>query len=265
MRRYTLLGCLPVVLLGGLELLLEHIDAALEDVHVGLVALALLPGGVRLAQLGLGLLEVLLKHREAVLQARDLLLLGQVVLLQLLVPLLSGLGALQRLVRLGAQRVQLLLDPVLHTTSVPLHTGRRRPDAPWSPLVVVVLDWQAVPRTASSLLVSGANRSCCSRDAPPRAPRRCELGKWRHTRPSPQRTMASEHRVELYVYDLTQGLARQLSPALLGQQIDGVWHSAIVAWGREIFFGHGISIVAPPGTTHVRGALGGAAADRVAR
>lgn len=100
---------------------------------------------------------------------------------------------------------------------------------------------------------------------PPRAPRRCELGKWRHTRPSPQRTMACEHRVELYVYDLTQGLARQLSPALLGQQIDGVWHSAIVAWGREIFFGHGISIVAPPGTTHVRGALGGAAADRVAR
>lgn len=94
------------------------------------MALALLPCGVGLAQLGLGLLEVLLKHREAVLQARDLLLLRQVVLLQLLVPLLSGLGALQRLVRLDAQRVQLLLDPVLYAMSVPLHTGRTHPDAP---------------------------------------------------------------------------------------------------------------------------------------
>jgi hypothetical protein len=29
--------------------------------------------------------------------------------------------------------------------------------------------------------------------------------------------------VELYVYDLSQGLARQLSVQLLGKGIDGIW------------------------------------------
>jgi hypothetical protein len=30
-------------------------------------------------------------------------------------------------------------------------------------------------------------------------------------------------KVELYVYDLSQGLARQLSVQLLGKGIDGIW------------------------------------------
>ncbi|KAN0062595.1 hypothetical protein ACQY0O_005127 [Thecaphora frezii] len=55
--------------------------------------------------------------------------------------------------------------------------------------------------------------------------------------------------VKLCVYDLSQGLARQLSLALTGRQIDGIWHTSIVAWDREYFFGQGISIVAP-GTSH---------------
>lgn len=61
----------------------------------------------------------------------------------------------------------------------------------------------------------------------------------------------SEHVVELHVYDLSKGLARQFSQAFLGTQMDGVWHSSIVAWGKEIYFGQGIR-VATPGTTHVR-------------
>ncbi|KAK9806614.1 hypothetical protein WJX73_010142 [Symbiochloris irregularis] len=50
--------------------------------------------------------------------------------------------------------------------------------------------------------------------------------------------------VKLYVYDLSNGLARQLSQSLLGKQIDGVWHSAIVVNGREFYFGGGIQEVA---------------------
>ncbi|XP_070381747.1 uncharacterized protein [Dermacentor albipictus] len=43
--------------------------------------------------------------------------------------------------------------------------------------------------------------------------------------------------VQLYVYDLSKGLAKKLSPALLGRQLPGVWHTSIVVRGREYFFG----------------------------
>ncbi|KAJ9585616.1 hypothetical protein L9F63_002586, partial [Diploptera punctata] len=43
--------------------------------------------------------------------------------------------------------------------------------------------------------------------------------------------------VELYVYDLTKGAARVMSQMFLGRQIDGIWHTAIVVYGREYFFG----------------------------
>jgi len=46
--------------------------------------------------------------------------------------------------------------------------------------------------------------------------------------------------VQLYVYDLTQGLAKQFSMALLGKQIDGVWHTGVVVFGIEYFYGGGI-------------------------
>ncbi|WFD35459.1 hypothetical protein MCUN1_002313 [Malassezia cuniculi] len=59
----------------------------------------------------------------------------------------------------------------------------------------------------------------------------------------------SEHLVELHVYDLSKGLARHLSYAVIGTHIEGVWHSSIVAWGKEIYFGQGIRIV-EPGSTH---------------
>lgn len=30
--------------------------------------------------------------------------------------------------------------------------------------------------------------------------------------------------VELYIYDLTRGLARQFAPALIGRPLDGIWY-----------------------------------------
>lgn len=38
--------------------------------------------------------------------------------------------------------------------------------------------------------------------------------------------------VTLRVYDLSGGMARQLSPALLGKQIDGIWHTGVLVYGK---------------------------------
>ena len=82
--------------------------------------------------------------------------------------------------------------------------------------------------------------------------------------------------MQLYVYDLSGGMARTWSPVLLGRQVgwgswpgggevvagvcpppkqidswtpllsalqlDGIWHTAVVVHGREIFFGGGINV-----------------------
>ncbi|KAH7616644.1 hypothetical protein Ndes2526B_g08741 [Nannochloris sp. 'desiccata'] len=54
--------------------------------------------------------------------------------------------------------------------------------------------------------------------------------------------------VHLYVYDLSGGVARALSPSLLGIQIDAIFHTSVVVRGIEHYFGGGIN-VAPAGTT----------------
>ncbi len=52
--------------------------------------------------------------------------------------------------------------------------------------------------------------------------------------------------VYLYIYDLTKGMARRFSPMFLGKQIDGVWHTGIVAYDTEWYFGNdGISSCPP--------------------
>ncbi|KAG2225956.1 hypothetical protein INT45_006652 [Circinella minor] len=56
--------------------------------------------------------------------------------------------------------------------------------------------------------------------------------------------------VKLYVYDLSNGLARQMSMSLTGRQIDGIWHTAVVLYGHEFYYGQGI-LSSPPGTTHL--------------
>ena len=56
-------------------------------------------------------------------------------------------------------------------------------------------------------------------------------------------------KVQLHLYDLSQGMARAMSAQLLGKQIEGVWHTGIVAFGEEWYFGGGIQRGAP-GFTH---------------
>lgn len=56
-------------------------------------------------------------------------------------------------------------------------------------------------------------------------------------------------KVELYIYDLTQGMAAMMSGMLLGQHFDGIWHTAVVIHGREYFYGsQGIQCCLPVST-----------------
>ncbi|GJJ15677.1 hypothetical protein Clacol_009955 [Clathrus columnatus] len=55
---------------------------------------------------------------------------------------------------------------------------------------------------------------------------------------------------KLYVYDLSNGLARQMSRQLTGKQIDGIWHTSVVVFGMEVFYGQGISITLPGKSHH---------------
>lgn len=56
--------------------------------------------------------------------------------------------------------------------------------------------------------------------------------------------------VHLLVYDLSQGLARQMSAGLLGFQLDAIYHTSIKLKGREyVYDGNVVSII--PGTSHL--------------
>ncbi|PVV05004.1 hypothetical protein BB560_000477 [Smittium megazygosporum] len=54
--------------------------------------------------------------------------------------------------------------------------------------------------------------------------------------------------VKVYLYDLSRGLAKQFSLLLTGKQIDGIWHTSVVVYNREYYFGQGV-IVDSPGQT----------------
>ncbi|GAA6059805.1 hypothetical protein JCM10212_003700 [Sporobolomyces blumeae] len=56
--------------------------------------------------------------------------------------------------------------------------------------------------------------------------------------------------VTLYVYDLSNGLAQSLGPMLVGRPVEGIWHTSVVLYGIEVWFGQGIHAKSPPGTTH---------------
>ena len=51
--------------------------------------------------------------------------------------------------------------------------------------------------------------------------------------------------VVLHIYDLSQGMAAQFSRALIGRYVEGIWHTGIVVYGKEYYFGGGISYDPP--------------------
>ncbi|XP_044732436.1 uncharacterized protein LOC123295236 isoform X2 [Chrysoperla carnea] len=60
--------------------------------------------------------------------------------------------------------------------------------------------------------------------------------------------MSEDHSnpVELWIYDLSRGVAVVMSQLLIGKKIDGIWHTSIVVYGKEYFFGsQGISSCFP--------------------
>jgi len=59
-----------------------------------------------------------------------------------------------------------------------------------------------------------------------------------------------EFTVELFVYDLSQGLASSLSLQFVGKQFDGIWHTGISCYGYEYFFGGGIQKMFPKTTPY---------------
>lgn len=56
--------------------------------------------------------------------------------------------------------------------------------------------------------------------------------------------------VELYVYDLSKGLARQFSMQMTGIHIDAIYHTSLVFGGTEFFFGQGVHRTRPGSTHH---------------
>ncbi|CAK9290195.1 unnamed protein product [Gordionus sp. m RMFG-2023] len=57
--------------------------------------------------------------------------------------------------------------------------------------------------------------------------------------------------VKLYVYELTKGVAQSMSSLLLGTAIDGVWHTSIVVYGHEYFYGKGGIQICNPGLSSI--------------
>mmetsp|Transcript_29430 Transcript_29430/g.90920 ORF Transcript_29430/g.90920 Transcript_29430/m.90920 type:complete len:279 (-) Transcript_29430:91-927(-) len=58
------------------------------------------------------------------------------------------------------------------------------------------------------------------------------------------------HAVQLYKYDLSHGMARQMSQGMLGFQLEAIWHTSVVVYGREFYFDGGVGIAnSTPGQT----------------
>lgn len=56
--------------------------------------------------------------------------------------------------------------------------------------------------------------------------------------------------VQVFVYDLSQGMARMMSLAWTGTFFEAIWHTSVVVHGQEVYFGQGIQR-ATPGMTHL--------------
>jgi len=68
-----------------------------------------------------------------------------------------------------------------------------------------------------------------------------------------QQDTDSTHSVKLYLYDLSNGLARSMSLAWTGRQFEAIWHTSVVYDDQvEIFFGQGITTCSPGKSHHGR-------------
>lgn len=54
--------------------------------------------------------------------------------------------------------------------------------------------------------------------------------------------------VQVYMYDLSRGKARTMSPWLIGRQVDAVWHTSAVVFNKEYYYAQD-TVFAPPGET----------------
>eukprot|EP00931_Biecheleriopsis_adriatica_P120453 TRINITY_DN95582_c0_g1_i1.p1 TRINITY_DN95582_c0_g1~~TRINITY_DN95582_c0_g1_i1.p1 ORF type:complete len:501 (+),score=70.78 TRINITY_DN95582_c0_g1_i1:67-1569(+) len=54
--------------------------------------------------------------------------------------------------------------------------------------------------------------------------------------------------VTLHLYDLSRGMATMLGPMLLSKQLEGIWHTGIVVFGKEYYFGGDIFYDTPANT-----------------
>ena len=60
----------------------------------------------------------------------------------------------------------------------------------------------------------------------------------------------TEENVLLYQYDLTNGMATKIAKFMTGKDIEAIWHTSLVVYGNEYFFGGGICIGQPKCTPY---------------
>lgn len=51
----------------------------------------------------------------------------------------------------------------------------------------------------------------------------------------------SNNKVIIFLYDLSDGIVKGLSQALLGKEVEGIWHTAVYVYEREYFYAGGIN------------------------
>lgn len=54
--------------------------------------------------------------------------------------------------------------------------------------------------------------------------------------------MSEETNVQVYVYDLSHGMARVYSPMILGVSIDAIYHTSVVIRNKEYYLDQGIKV-----------------------
>eukprot|EP01084_Bolivina_argentea_P061980 113311_1 len=57
---------------------------------------------------------------------------------------------------------------------------------------------------------------------------------------NPNQNQTKGYPVKIFIYDLSQGMASTYSQQLIGKQVDGIWHTSIIVFEKEYFYGGGI-------------------------